>query len=160
MWIGWRWLCNSAWRWSEQKKQWRYSKSCSQFQKSKGCRCEIPQKAEITLRGKSNIFTFRSRYLSFDLAHQLGIFFSKAKKKNQKYDFSFQFFNRSLVKSRRTAKRPTVLNSLLPMLTIPITLGKIYFLTNFRIFCKGGTLVFFGIQIMVKNTHFLVVFQP
>jgi len=31
----------------------------------------------------------------------------------QKYDFSFQFFNRSLAKSRRTAKKPTVLNSLL-----------------------------------------------
>jgi len=56
---------------------------------------------------------------------------------SQKYDFSFQFFNRSLVKSRRTAQIPTVLNSLLSMLTIPITLSKIYFLTKFGIFCKG-----------------------
>jgi len=55
---------------------------------------------------------------------------------SQKYDFSLKFFNCSLVKSRRTAIRPTVLNSLLPMLTIPITLSKIYFLTKFRIFCK------------------------
>jgi len=53
---------------------------------------------------------------------------------SQKYDF-FQFFNRSLVKTRRTAERPTVLKSLLPMLTIPITLRKIYFFTHFRIFC-------------------------
>jgi len=44
---------------------------------------------------------------------------------------------RSLAKSRRTAKRPTVLSSVRPMLTIIITLGKNYFLTNFRIFCKG-----------------------
>jgi len=46
----------------------------------------------------------------------------------QKYDFSLQFFNRSFAKSRRTAKRPTVLNSLLNMLTILITFKKNYFL--------------------------------
>jgi len=47
--------------------------------------------AEITLSEKYNIFTFRSRYLSFDFAHQFGIFFSKAKNKNQKYDFLSSF---------------------------------------------------------------------
>jgi len=60
---------------------------------------------------------------------------------SQKYDFSFQFFSRSLVKSRRTAKRPTVLNRLLPLLTIPITLRKIYFLTNFRLRLPGRVLI-------------------
>jgi len=59
---------------------------------------------------------------------------------SQKYDFSFQSFSRSLVKLRRTAKRPIVLNSLLPLLTIPITLRKFYFLTNFRIFLGFATL--------------------
>jgi len=37
----------------------------------------------------------------------------------------------------RTAKRPTVLSSLLSMLTILIIFRKIYFSNNFRIFCKG-----------------------
>jgi len=46
-----------------------------------------------------------------------------------------RFFRRSFVKSRRKNKRPTVLSSLLLMLTIPITLRNIYFLTHFRIFC-------------------------
>jgi len=55
----------------------------------------------------------------------------------QKCEIFFRFFNRSLAKSRRTAKRPTVLSSLLDMLTITITLRKIYFAANFRIFCKG-----------------------
>jgi len=54
---------------------------------------------------------------------------------SQKYDFSFQSFSRSFVKSRRTAKGPTV-EQLAPLLTIPITLRKIYFLTSFRVF-KG-----------------------
>jgi len=52
-------------------------------------------------------------------------------------------FNRNLANSRRTAKRPTVLNSFLNMLTIPITLRKIYFLTSFRIFGKGVYRLFF-----------------
>jgi len=52
----------------------------------------------------------------------------------RKYSFFLGFFNCSFAKLRRTAKRPTVLSSWLPMLTIPITLSKIYFLTNFRIF--------------------------
>jgi len=42
---------------------------------------------------------------------------------------------RSSAKSRRTDKRPTALSSLLNMLTILITFRKIYFLTNFLIFC-------------------------
>jgi len=54
----------------------------------------------------------------------------------QKCEIFFWFFNRSLAKSRRTAKRLTVLSSLLDMLTITITLRKIYFLANFRIFCN------------------------
>jgi len=71
------------------------------------------------------------------------------------HDFSFQFFNRSLsnqgvqqktarslAKSRRTAKRPTVLESLLYLLTMPIILRNIYFLTHFRIFYRG-CIVFF-----------------
>jgi len=45
----------------------------------------------------------------------------------------------SLAKSRRTAKRPTVLSSLLQLLAIPITLKKIYFLNSFRNFCKVCT---------------------
>jgi len=56
---------------------------------------------------------------------------------SQKYDFSFQFFSPSLIKLRRTTKRPTVLNRFPPLLTIPFTLRKIYFFTNFRIFYKG-----------------------
>jgi len=56
----------------------------------------------------------------------------------QKCEIFFRFFNRSLAKSRRTAKRPTVLSSLLDMLTITITLGEIYFLANFRIFCTSS----------------------
>jgi len=55
----------------------------------------------------------------------------------QKFDIYFLFFNRSSAKSRRTAKRPTVLNSLLNMLTIHITFWKIYFLTNFLNLCRG-----------------------
>jgi len=55
--------------------------------------------------------------------------FFKSKKKDsdfsQKYDFSLRFFNHSLGKSRRTAKRSTVLSSLLQMLTITTTSGKI-----------------------------------
>jgi len=38
----------------------------------------------------------------------------------KKFDFFFQFFHRSSAKPRRTDKRPTALNSLLKMLTIPI----------------------------------------
>jgi len=60
----------------------------------------------------------------------------------KKNDFSFQFFNRSLVKSRRSAKKPTVLSSLLAMLTIPIILRNINFLTHFRIYHRG-CIVFF-----------------
>jgi len=52
-----------------------------------------------------------------------------------KFDIFFLFFHRSSAKSRRTAKRPTVLDSLLNMLTILITFWKIYFLTNFVNFC-------------------------
>jgi len=52
----------------------------------------------------------------------------------QKCSYCFVFFDRSLPKSRRTAKSPTVLNILLHMLTIPINLRNIYFQTNFRIF--------------------------
>jgi len=55
----------------------------------------------------------------------------------QKFEIFFRFFHRSSAKSRRTAKRPTVLNSLLNMLTILITFWKIYFLTNFLNFCRG-----------------------
>jgi len=55
----------------------------------------------------------------------------------QKFDIFFWFFHRSSAKSRRTDKRPTVLKSLLNMLTILITFWKIYFLTNFLNFCKG-----------------------
>jgi len=61
----------------------------------------------------------------------------------QKWDIFFRFFNRSLAKSRRTSKRPTVLISWLEMLTIPITLREIYFLTNSSIFCKGVLIYFF-----------------
>jgi len=49
----------------------------------------------------------------------------------------FRFFHSSSTKIRRTAKRPTVLSSLLNMLTILITFRKIYFLTKFIIFCRG-----------------------
>jgi len=67
----------------------------------------------------------------------------------QKFDIFFRFFHRSSAKSRRTAKRPTVLSSLLNMLTILIIFRKIYFLSNFRIcyitfFAKNG-----------KNQNFL-----
>jgi len=68
-------------------------------------------------------------------------FFSKAQEEDfsQKFDFSFRFFNRSLAKLRRTPKRPTVLSSLLNMLTNSITLRKIYFLTKFWLFfAKNG----------------------
>jgi len=51
--------------------------------------------------------------------------------------FFSPFFSRSLTNLRHTAKIPTVLNSLLEMLTIPIILRKIYFLTHFRIFYRG-----------------------
>jgi len=61
----------------------------------------------------------------------------------QKCDIFVRFFYRSSAKSRRTAKRPTVLCSLLNMLTIRINLRKINFLTNFRFFCKGVHRLFF-----------------
>jgi len=81
--------------------------------------------------------------------------FFKAEKLNsndiQKCSFSQQFFNRSLVKSRRTAKRPTVLSSLLLELTIPTTIRKTNFLTNFRIFYKGSLFL----QKNGKNQKFL-----
>jgi len=51
------------------------------------------------------------------------------------------FFNRNLAKSRSTTKRPTDLSSLQPKLLVPITLRKIYFFTNFRIFFHHN---FFG----------------
>jgi len=66
---------------------------------------------------------------------------SSAKKKDsdfsQNHTFFQRFFNHSKAKSRRTAKRPTFLSSLQPMLTILVILGKIYFLTKFFIFYKG-----------------------
>jgi len=46
----------------------------------------------------------------------------------------WRFFSRSSAKSRGTTKRPTVLSSLLQMLSIRVTLRNIYFLTHFRIF--------------------------
>jgi len=69
----------------------------------------------------------------------------------QKCETFFRFFNRSLVKSRRTAKRPTVLSSLLDLLTIPITLREIYFLTNSSIFCKGVHHLFLRKMEKIKN---------
>jgi len=69
----------------------------------------------------------------------------------QKCEILFRFFYRSLVKSRRTAKRPTVLSSLLDMLTIPITLRKIFFFTNFLIFCKGVYRLFLRKMSKIKN---------
>jgi len=80
-------------------------------------------------------------------------FFSKIRYSDfsQNCDFSFQFLNRSSAKSRRTAKKPTVLNSLLNMLTIPITLRNIYFLTNFRFFCKGMHRLFLRKMSKIKN---------
>jgi len=71
------------------------------------------------------------------MAKKLGPdFFSKMQYSNfiQRCDFSFRFFNRSLAKSRRTAKRSTVLSRLLNILTNSIILRKIYFLSNFRMF--------------------------
>jgi len=68
----------------------------------------------------------------------------------QKMFFFWRFFDRSLAKSRRTAKRQTVLSSFRPMLTILITLGKIYFLTNFRLFYSLSIFATIG-----KNLGFL-----
>jgi len=47
-------------------------------------------------------------------------FLSKIQNSNfcQKFDIFIRFFHRSSAKSRRTAKRPTVLNSLLNMLEL------------------------------------------
>jgi len=69
----------------------------------------------------------------------------------QKCEILFRFFNRSLAKSRRTAKRPTVLSSWLDLLTIPITLREIYFLTNSSIFCKGVHHLFLRKMEKIKN---------
>jgi len=49
-----------------------------------------------------------------------------------------------------TAKRPTVLSSLLQMLSIHITLRKIYFLTQFLIFCKGVHRFLLGLRFWSK----------
>jgi len=85
------------------------------------------------------------------------------------------FFSHSFVKLRRTAKRPTVLSSLLQMLSIPITKTDCFeqlainaigprhvkehlFFDPFSHFLHGGSSVIFRIQILVKNTHFLVIF--
>jgi len=68
----------------------------------------------------------------------------------QKSDIFLRFFHRSSAKSRRTAKRPTVLSSLLNMLTILITFRKIYFLTNFLNFCKG-CITFLREMAKIKN---------
>jgi len=68
---------------------------------------------------------------------------------------SQRFFNRSFVKTSRTAIRPTVLSSLRPILIIPITLRNIYFLTHFRIFCKGLHHSF--LQKVVKTKHFQIL---
>jgi len=69
----------------------------------------------------------------------------------QKCDIFFRFFYRSSAKSRRTAIRPTALSSLLNMLTILIIFIKIYFLTNFFIFCKGLHHLFLRILAKIKN---------
>jgi len=66
-----------------------------------------------------------------------------------------RFFACILVKSRRTAKYPNVLSSLLAMVTIPFNFGKIYFLTKFRIFYKEIHHVF--LRKMAKIKHFQVL---
>jgi len=77
--------------------------------------------------------------------------------KNKKFRFLlkmrnfFRFLHRSSAKLKRTAKRPTVLSSLLNMLTILITFMRIYFLTNFRIFCKGVHRLFLRKMSKIKN---------
>jgi len=82
------------------------------------------------------------------------------KAKNWDSDFSTKtvfllwFLNRNLAKSRRTTKRQTVLSSLPPILLITITLRNIYFLTHFRIFCKGLHHVFLEKRSKIK--HFQV----
>jgi len=75
----------------------------------------------------------------FFLAKKGFTFLSKIQNSDfcQKCEIFFWFFHRSSANSRRTAKRPTVLSSLLNMLTILISFTKIYFLTNFCNFCKG-----------------------
>jgi len=81
---------------------------------------------EIKKRAQRDM-TFLSLTFSFFIAAKKRILKIRYSDFSQKYNFSF-----------RTAKKPTVLNSLLPLLTIPITLRKIYFLTNFRIFCASS----------------------
>jgi len=101
---------------------------------------------EIKLRAQRDM-TFLVLTYIFILASKKLSFYGKKKGFNfcenwrfrflSKMRIFFRFFNRSLAKSRRKAKIPTVLSSLLDMLTITITLRKIYFLANFRFFCKG-----------------------
>jgi len=69
----------------------------------------------------------------------------------QKFDIFCWFFHCSSLNSRRTAKRQTVLSSLLNMLTIVITFMKIYFLSNFRFFCKGVHHLFLRKMAKMKN---------
>jgi len=95
-------------------------------------------------------FCFGSQKTEF-LCRKNGFkFFSKIQNSDfcQKWEIFFRFLHRSLAKLRRTAKRPTVLSSLLKMLTILITLRKIYFLANILIFCRG-CITFF--RKMAKN---------
>jgi len=56
----------------------------------------------------------------------------------QKYRFLLPFFGQNLVKQRRTEKRPTVLSSLQPRLTICITFRKIYFFDQFSHFSSSS----------------------
>jgi len=72
----------------------------------------------------------------------------------QKCETFFRIFHCSLANLKRTAKRPTVLSSLLKMLTILITFRKIYFLNNFFIFCRG-CITFF--RKMAENVKLICV---
>jgi len=52
------------------------------------------------------------------------------------------FTSGSLAKSRRTAKIPTILSSLLQLLSIPITTYNLFFLPVFEIFVRGYFMFF------------------
>jgi len=58
-------------------------------------------------------------------------------------------FNHNSAKLSRTAKKPTVLGSLLLVLTIRIHFRTIYFLTNFRIFYTSS--IFAKKKTKIKN---------
>jgi len=118
-------------------------------------RLEIKQRAQrgMTCLNLTYIFVMAAKKPHFFGEKKGFKIFSKIRNSDfcQKCDIFFRFFHRSLAKSRRTAKIPTVLSSLHNMLTILITFIKINFLTSFRIFGKGVYRLFFRKKSKIKN---------